>query len=106
VVESFPIDGFISPATLKDGNQARTMGAENELKALTEALADQRQIKKRQLVRTGKPFQEIINAARDTRSDVIVLGSHGYTGIRRICLGSTAERVVRHAPCHVLVVRE
>ncbi|MDB6035082.1 MAG: uspa protein [Verrucomicrobiales bacterium] len=100
------MDRFISPATLKNDNKERTAGAENELKALLEAFAEERLIHGRQLVRTGKPYEEIIETARETKSEVIVLGSHGYTGIRRVYLGSTAERVVRHAPCHVLVVRE
>jgi len=38
--------------------------------------------------------------------DLIVISTHGYTGLKHAVLGSTAERVVRHAPCPVLVVRE
>jgi len=55
-------------------------------------------------VRTGKPFHEITTAAREGTADLIVIATHGYTGVERILLGSTAERVVRHAPCPVLVV--
>ena len=58
------------------------------------------------LVRFGKPFQEICDAARGLKVDLIVLSTHGYTGLKHAVLGSTAERVVRHAPCPVLVVRE
>lgn len=50
--------------------------------------------------------QEIITAAHECNCDLIVIGSHGRTGLARILTGSTAERVVRHAPCPVLVVRE
>ena len=56
-------------------------------------------------VRHGIPFHEISGAAATLKSDLIVLATHGYTGFKHILLGSTAERVVRHAPCPVLVVR-
>lgn len=53
----------------------------------------------------GKPASEIVNAAKDWPADVIVIGSHGRSGITRVLLGSVAEGVMRHAPCPVLVVR-
>lgn len=56
-------------------------------------------------VRHGKPFVEIIRAARDVEADVIVVGSHGRSGIAETLFGSTAEKVVRKAPCAVLIVR-
>lgn len=57
-------------------------------------------------VRQGKPCAEIVAAARDLNIDLIVLATRGYTGLRHVLLGSTAEQVVRHAPCPVRVVRE
>ena len=57
-------------------------------------------------VRTGVPSHEIVEAARETDVDLIVIATHGYTGWKHFCIGSTAERVVRAAPCPVLVVRE
>lgn len=56
-------------------------------------------------VREGKPFVEIIRAARELEVDVIVIGSHGQSGIAETLFGSTAEKVVRKAHCAVLVVR-
>ena len=56
-------------------------------------------------VRSGIAFFEITEAAKALGADLIVIGTHGYTGIKRALLGSTAEKVVRHAPCPVLVVR-
>lgn len=58
------------------------------------------------LVRTGRPFQEITDAARELDTDLIIIATHGYTGLKHVFLGSTVERVVRHAPCPVLTVRE
>jgi universal stress protein A len=57
-------------------------------------------------VLTGKPWREIIKAAREQAVDLIVIGTHGRTGLEHMLLGSTAERVVQYAPCPVLVVRE
>jgi universal stress protein A len=57
------------------------------------------------LVRQGRSFHEIVNAARLWKVDLIVISTHGYTGLKHALLGSTTERVVRHAPCPVLVVR-
>lgn len=57
-------------------------------------------------VRLGKPWQEIVNAARSIPADLIIVATHGYTGLKHFFIGSTAERVVRHAPCPVLTVRE
>ena len=57
-------------------------------------------------VRIGKPYREIVEAAKDRRADLIVIATHGYTGLKHAFVGSTAGRVVRHASCPVLVVRE
>lgn len=56
-------------------------------------------------LRLGKPYHEIAAAAREHQVDLVVITTHGYTGLTHVLLGSTAERVVRHAPCPVLVVR-
>jgi nucleotide-binding universal stress UspA family protein len=56
-------------------------------------------------VRTGQPFQEICQLAREIHAGLIVIGTRGQSGLKRILLGSTAERVVRFATCPVLVVR-
>ena len=61
---------------------------------------------KKTMVLIGRPFQEITDAARNLKVDLIVLGTHGHSGLARAILGSTAERVVRYAPCAVLTVRE
>jgi nucleotide-binding universal stress UspA family protein len=58
------------------------------------------------LVRFGRSFHEIAEAARTRKVDLIVISTHGYTGLKHALLGSTTERVVRHAHCPVLVVRQ
>jgi nucleotide-binding universal stress UspA family protein len=53
----------------------------------------------------GVPWQAIVDTARDTHVDLIVMSTHGHTGLQHLLLGSVAERVVRLAPCPVLVAR-
>jgi len=56
-------------------------------------------------VREGDARSAIVDEARKWSADLIVLGSHGYTGIKRLLLGSVASSVVSHAPCSVEIVR-
>ena len=53
----------------------------------------------------GVPFQEIVETAKARQVDLIIMGTQGRTGLMHVLLGSVAERVVRLAPCSVLVVR-
>jgi nucleotide-binding universal stress UspA family protein len=55
-------------------------------------------------VHVGDPYEIIVNAAKKKRADLIVMGSHGRTGITRLLMGSVAAKVIGHAPCSVLVV--
>ena len=57
------------------------------------------------VVLMGVPWQETVNLAQSRGCDLIVVGTHGRTGLKRALIGSVAEKVVRHAPCAVLVVR-
>ena len=58
------------------------------------------------IVIQGIPFAEIISTAREKEIDMIVICSHGRTGIKHMMLGSVSEKVVRKAPCPVLTVRQ
>jgi universal stress protein A len=57
-------------------------------------------------LRLGAPANEIVGLAAAENVDLIVLGTHGRTGLRRLLMGSVAEEVVRRAPCTVYTVRE
>lgn len=63
-------------------------------------------IKNGPVIRSGSAFSEITEHARQQGVDLIVIGTHGRSAIAHALLGSTTERVVRHAPCPVLVVRQ
>lgn len=58
------------------------------------------------IVKTGKPFIEIIETASEEDVDLIIIATHGHTGVEHILFGSTAEKVVRKAPCPVLTLRD
>ena len=57
------------------------------------------------IFKEGVPFREIPEAAKEVGADLIVLGTHGRTGLERMMMGSVAERVVRGAPCPIFLVR-
>ena len=58
------------------------------------------------IIKTGKPFVEIIDTALEEDIDLIIIATHGHSGVEHILFGSTAEKVVRKAPCPVLTLRE
>lgn len=57
------------------------------------------------LVRLGRPATAIVNTARELGVDLIIISTHGYTGLKHVVFGSTAEHVVRHSPCPVMTIR-
>jgi len=58
------------------------------------------------IIKNGKPFMEIIETASEIDADLIIISTHGHTGVEHLLFGSTAEKVVRKAPCPVLTIRE
>jgi universal stress protein A len=62
-------------------------------------------VKASHVVRLGRAWQEVAEIAKEKKSDLIILATHGYTGLKHVLLGSVAEKIVRHAPCPVLTVR-
>ncbi|HTB86196.1 MAG TPA: universal stress protein [Candidatus Sulfotelmatobacter sp.] len=57
------------------------------------------------LIHVGDPFDEITRLAKQLKAGLIICTTHGYTGLAHVLLGSTAERIVRHAPCPVLTIK-
>ncbi len=96
---SFGQVGFpnIEEELRKRGSEELSGLVENEIKGRVTASAT---------VRTGKPFYEINEYARENNVDLIIIATHGHTGVEHILFGSTVEKVVRKAPCPVLVVRD
>lgn len=77
---------------------------EEELENLVRTRIHKR-VPAQKVIRIGKPFFEIIQYAREESIDLIIIATHGHTGVEHVLFGSTAEKVVRKAPCPVLVVR-
>jgi universal stress protein A len=102
---SVPSEFGSMPPDLAATQQALLNSARAGLKRLGAAEIGAR-VRSQVQVREGVAWQEIVAAAHETNADLIILATHGYTGVKHALLGSVAERVVRLAPCPVLVVRE
>ena len=104
VIKPLPIDSEAYPILL--GFDRRLTDAKSALrKACKEQHLDP-PVLRNTLVRKGAPHREITDAARELEADLIILATNGYTGLSHVLLGGTTERVIRHAPCPVLVVRQ
>ncbi len=97
----------LSPA--EPGKLWNTVGPASRIEHATQALQEWLEEGKQKLdhvdVAIGDPGAEICRIATERKADLIVLPSHGRTGLQRLLIGSVAERVVRLAPCPVLVLR-
>lgn len=105
VVEMFPIDRLMGSELTHQTMVPTMMQAESDLKAMAASLNESTGVSTSAIVRQGTPFAEICHAAKTLGADMVVLTTHGYTGLKHVWLGSTAERVVRHASCPVLALR-
>ncbi len=105
VIEPIAAPEFAAVSLLIENDSARKAAKAKLDEVLREMKVPARLLDKT-LVRFGSPFAEVTSAARTLKADLIVLTTHGYTGLKHVLMGSTAERVVRHAPCPVLTVRE
>ena len=102
-----PVGGeiaYVPPGTYEAIDQSARQYARKQLAALT-ARARKAGVRATALLLDGTPHDQIARAARRARADVVVIGTHGRTGLAKVLMGSVAERVVRFAPCPVLTVR-
>ena len=91
----------LSPYKLNEIDESKIRA--DLMKSLPEGTTDVLEVET--IVVKGVPFNEIINAATEISVDLIVIGTHGRTGISHVMLGSVAEKVVRKSLCPVLTVR-
>ena len=106
IAEKFPIDYLLGRELMNETIMPLIKQAEADLEQMAENVSQSTGLNVSAVVSDGKPFEGICQTAKTLGADLIVLTTHGYTGLKHVWLGSTAERVVRHAPCPVLVVRE
>jgi len=95
---------YVSPRVLDDLTRSTRAEAEHQLQILA-ARAKKSVPRVSMRLVEGTPFTEITKLARAVRADLIVVGTHGRSGLSKLFLGSVAERVVGTAPCPVLTVR-
>lgn len=101
----YPVELGYIPVDIETLYRTMDEGARERLRALAEKHIP-RNLRTQIEVRIGQPHREIASAAKELNVDLIIIATHGHTGLKHTFLGSTAERVVRHAPCPVLTVRE
>jgi nucleotide-binding universal stress UspA family protein len=97
-------DGYIAPNVYEEIEASARAQAQKQLDGLV-ARAKKAGVRARGLLMDGVPHEQITRAARAKRADVVVLGTHGRTGLAKFFLGSVAGRVVSIATCPVLTVR-
>jgi nucleotide-binding universal stress UspA family protein len=97
-------NGYMSPQIYDDLDAAAEKYGQRHLSAL-EAKARKGGVRSKTLLLHGLADQQIIRAARSAKADLIVIGTHGRTGLARLFLGSVASRVLAGARCPVLTVR-
>jgi nucleotide-binding universal stress UspA family protein len=104
VVPPFLGEGYVPPRVWEEIEASARAGAERQLNRLV-ARARRAGVRVKSLVVLGSPYEDIVRAAKRTRADLLVIGTHGRTGLTKVLLGSVAERALRTASCPVLTVR-
>jgi nucleotide-binding universal stress UspA family protein len=101
----YPADFSMGQVAIPATDQNLSERVEEELKNLDEKEIAGK-VKSKRIIKSGKPFFEINETAREEDVDLIIIATHGHTGVEHLLFGSTAEKVVRKAPCPVLTLRE
>lgn len=96
--------GYVPPGTYEAIDRRARQHAQKQVTALI-SRARKAGVRATAVLLDGAPHEQVPRAARRMRADLIVIGTHGRTGISKVLLGSVAERLVRLAPCPVLTVR-
>jgi nucleotide-binding universal stress UspA family protein len=103
-VMTIPPEGYVAPKLYQELEASNRAAAQKQLGALG-ARARKAGVKATSLLSEGMAADRIVQAARTRRADLIVIGTHGRTGLAKFFLGSVAARVAATAPCPVLTVR-
>ena len=95
---------YVSPRTYDEWSAAVAESARKNMDGLLKQ-ARRAGVRAKSSILTGTPADVIVRAARTRRADLIVMGTHGRSGLSRFLLGSVASRVIATSPCPVLTVR-
>jgi len=96
-----PYESFLTPENLV----AIEKNVEKEIEKDFDKVAKKIDIPVRKSIKSGVTFVEIIDYIKEESIDLVVMGTHGRSGIEHILIGSVAEKVVRKSPCPVLTIR-
>ncbi len=96
-----PYESFLTPENLV----AIERNIEDEVESNFTKLLKNESVPTKSIIKTGAPFVEIIDYAKSESIDLIVMGTHGHSGIEHILIGNVAEKVVRKSPCPVMTIR-
>jgi len=96
-----PYESFLTPENLIAMERNIEKGIEKDFEKVTKKI----DIPVRKITRTGIAFVEIIDYIKEENIDLVVMGTHGRSGIEHILIGSVAEKMVRKSPCPVLTIR-
>lgn len=107
----YVVEPTIYPADFSFG-QVAVPSIENELRERGRTELDNlvttsipAELNSKSVIRTGKPFMEIIKTAIEENVDMIIIATHGHSKVEHLLFGGTTEKVVRKAPCPVLIIR-
>jgi nucleotide-binding universal stress UspA family protein len=103
MVASAPYEG--SAQMIVEVEKAQREEARNQMEKLIRKKKLEPGSFRSMIVRRGDPARVIANQAKKARASMIVMGSHGRTGLKRLVLGSVAERTLRYARCPVLIIK-
>ncbi len=101
---AYPPDFAVVPLIPPDVEEARMKELQRQLEEMAEGVGGG--VAAAAKVVSGRPWQGVVEEAKAWNADLIVVSTHGFTGFKHALLGSVAEKIVRHAPCPVLVVRD
>ncbi len=99
----FPSDFGFGQMNFPDLEQELIHKSQEELESIAASMSTP--VKITSVVKTGIPFVEVTSYADEEKIDLIIVATHGRTGVEHILFGSTAEKIIRKAPCPALVVR-
>jgi nucleotide-binding universal stress UspA family protein len=94
-----------TPQMIVEYEKAQYEEAQSEMEKLVRRKKLEPRSFRSMIVKRGDPARVIANEAKRSRANMIIMGSHGRTGLKRLVLGSVAERTLRYATCPVLIVK-
>jgi universal stress protein A len=101
---AYPVDSYADPTLYVELDRSMERQARSSLEKLVNKV-QKAKIKVKGLLLRGTAHEQIVRIAKNRRADMIVIGTHGLTGLKKLLMGSVAGRVVSEAICPVLTVR-